>query len=516
MRDTPMREEDRAQIAARGLSVDEVQRQIELVKHPPRHVKLERPCLPGCGIRVLDEEEVQRDLSAFDAACALGRFLKFTPASGAASRMFEALLSASEQSVEIPPAQQTRRAKHGDGVGRGVTTFIDGLTSFAFYDDLKAVMARDGLAIETCVERGEYRSILDYLLTDRGLGYAALPKGLLKLHRYAWGNRTAFEEHLVEAAAYVRDRAGVCRLHFTVSPQYVERFHRLLETVRPDYETRYASRFQVSFSTQHTSTDTVAVDLDNQLCRDAAGQLLFGPGGHGALIENLNELRADVVFIKNIDNVVPDDRKGPTVHWKKVLGGYLIHVQGEISRHLALLSQTSSPPSAVCDALHFARDMLSVRVPAQVAGADALRDFLVTKLDRPLRVCGMVRSEDNAGGGPFWVKAPDGTCTLQIVETAQVDPDAPDQHAMLRAATHFNPVDLVCGVRNWRGEPFDLRRYVDPATVFISHKCSGGRALRGLEHPGLWNGAMANWNTIFVEVPAATFRPVRTVNDLLG
>jgi hypothetical protein len=517
MTDTPLRMEDRAQIVAHGLTVEDVLRQIELFKHPPRHVKLERLCLPGCGIRVLGEDQVQTCLAVFEEACVQGRFLKFTPASGAASRMFKSLLAVYEHGGDVSRAQQARRAKNGDAVARDVLVWMDGLTRFAFYDDLKAVMQRDGLAIGACIERDDYRPIFEYLLTDRGLDYAALPKGLLKFHRYPSGNRTAFEEHLVEAAVYVRDSNGVCRLHFTVSPQHLERFEQLLETVRAAYEARYAAHFQVSFSTQHPSTDTVAVDLNDHLFRDATGQLLFRPGGHGALIENLNDLRGDVVFIKNIDNVVPDDRKGPPLHWAKVLGGYLVHLQSEIFRHLAALNNAASPPTAICEALHFAREVLSTEVPTQAVGAsgNALRDFLVAKLDRPLRVCGMVRSESNPGGGPFWVKGGDGTSTLQIVETAQVDPDAPDQQALLRATSHFNPVNLVCGVRNWRGEPFDLRKYIDPSAVFISQKSSGGKALKALEHPGLWNGAMADWNTLFVEVPAETFRPVKTINDLL-
>jgi hypothetical protein len=339
---------------------------------------------------------------------------------------------------------------------------------------------------------------------------------LLKFHRYPTGSRTPFEEHLVEAAAYVRDRHGVARLHFTVSPQHLDRFQQLLAQVRPAYEARYASRFDVGFSTQHPSTDTIAVDPENHLFRDDAGQLLFRPGGHGALIENLHDLRGDIVLIKNIDNVVPDDRKGPTFYWKKVLGGYLVDVQHHIFRHLARLHDAPTPPDALAAALHFVRDALSVSVPpSMAAGADLLRDFLIAKLDRPLRVCGMMRSEANPGGGPFWVKGHDDTCTLQIVESAQVDPHAADQQAVLRAATHFNPVDLACGVRNWKGVPFDLRRHVDHTAVFISHKSHGGKPLKAIEHPGLWNGAMADWNTLFVEVPPETFRPVKTVNDLL-
>ena len=418
MDSTPLYAEDVAQITAHGLTTEDVLRQIHLFKNPPRHVKLVRPCLPGSGIRVLDDAQAHACVAAFETACAHGRFLKFVRASGVASR----------------------------------------------------------------------------------------------------SSRTLFEEHLVEAAAYMRDRDGVCRLHFVVLPSRLERFQQLLERVRPAYEARCAARFQVSFSTLYPCTDTVAVDRDNRPLRDATGALLFRKGGHGALLENLSAMRGDLVFIKNIDNVVPEDRKGPSRHWKKVLGGHLVQIQSEIFRHVALLSSPPSRSTAIRDALHFVREVLSVEVPTHVvgAGADVLHAFLIAKLDRPLRVCGMVRSDDNLGGGPFWVKGRDDTSTLQIVEAAQVDPGAPDQQAVLRAATHFNPVDLVCGVRDWRGVPFDLRRYVDPSAVFIAQKSSGGRTLKALKHPGLWNGAMADWNTVFVEVPAATFRPVKTANASLG
>ena len=516
MTDTPLQLEDRAQIMRHGLSVDEVLRQVELFKHPPRYVRLERPCLPHNGIRVPTAAQQQAFVAAFEVACAQGRFLKFVPASGAASRMFKTLLAIAAESGAVTREQQARRAKNGDSAAREFLACMEGLPRFAFFEDLAAVMARNHVAIDTALASGEYGPLLDYLLTERGLDYAALPKGLLKFHRYPDGSRTPFEEHLVEGAAYVRDRNGVARLHFTVSPQHLERFQHLLAQVRTEYEARYASRFDVSFSTQHPRTDTIAVDIENRLFRDEAGRLLFRPGGHGALIENLHDLGGDVVLIKNIDNVVPDNRKGPTVYWKKVLGGYLVDVQQEIFRHLKRLHEALTPPDALAEAVHFVRDALSVTVPTSVtAGTDQLRDFLIAKLDRPLRVCGMMRSDANPGGGPFWVKGHDDTCTLQIVETAQVDANAADQQAVLRAATHFNPVDLACGVRNWKGEPFDLRRYVDQTAVFISQKSYGGKPLKALEHPGLWNGAMADWNTIFVEVPPETFRPIKTVNDLL-
>ncbi|HYN20160.1 MAG TPA: DUF4301 family protein [Thermoanaerobaculia bacterium] len=343
---------------------------------------------------------------------------------------------------------------------------------------------------------------------------AGLPKALIPFHQYPQESRTAFEEHLVEAADYTRDANGDCRLHFTVSPQHQDRFEELLERVRPRYEPRHQCRFLVTFSHQHRSTDVIAVDPENRPFRQADGSLLFRPGGHGSLLENLGALGAlgwDLVFLKNVDNVVPDSRKPLVNGWKKALAGYLLALQERIFRLLERLE--SEPEEALLEeAARFAEDELSR--PTEASGPPpARRQRLIEALNRPLRVCGMVRNQGEPGGGPFWVEDGEGRLSLQIVESAQIDPKV--RAEVLAASTHFNPTDLVCALRDRHGAPYDLQRFVDPAAVFIADKSHEGRPLKALERPGLWNGSMARWNTVFVEVPDETFAPVKTLADLL-
>jgi hypothetical protein len=345
----------------------------------------------------------------------------------------------------------------------------------------------------------------------RGSTTATCPRGL-PFHRYDEGARTAFEEHLVEAAEYVRDEHGVCRLHFTVSAEHEDAFRELFDRVVTSYEKRFGVRYEVGFSTQHPSTDALAVEADNRPFTLADGSLLFRPGGHGSLIENLGGISGatagDLIFVKNIDNVVPDHLKTDTLFWKKVLGGLLLDVRAKVFASLDALD--AGEAGAIEQARALLRDELGIALPSTGADAEALRDLL----DRPIRVCGMVRNTGEPGGGPFWVRL-DGRETLQIVEASQVDTKNPEQRRILQSATHFNPVDLVCSIRNRTGKPYDLHRYVDEQAVFIVEKSKDGRPLKSLERPGLWNGAMARWNTIFVEVPATTFHPVKTVNALL-
>jgi hypothetical protein len=399
-----------------------------------------------------------------------------------------------------------------------VRAFVSNLPRFAFFEALAGVMAQDGLDLEAAVCQGDLRTVFSYLLTDRGLGYADLPKGLLLFHRYPEGPRTPFEEHLVEAAETLRDEEGACRLHFTVSPEHEARFLELLSRARPRFEDprfeeKYRARFAVSFSEQRHSTDTLAVDLGNHPFRVEDGSLLFRPGGHGSLIDNLNDLgRAgwDVVQLKNIDNVVPDSRKPVVNRWKSLLGGHLVSLQEKAFSYLERLEgEDGDDPSL----LEEARDFLRAEL-CRPAGR-ATRQDLIDALDRPLRVCGVVHNIGEPGGGPFWVESPGGGVSLQIVETAQIDPRSPEQQAVLRASTHFNPADVVCALRDRHGRPYDLHLFVDPATVFFAEKSHEGRPLKALERPGLWNGAMAGWNTVFVEVPDETFAPVKSVLDLL-
>lgn len=503
-------DDDRAQIAAQGTSVEEVERQLELFRRPPPALEIDRPCAIGDGIRALDAAALEDCAAAGRRAQASGRVTKFVPASGAASRMFQALLQARESGAAASLEETRRRAAAGDEAAAALLRFVEGLPRFAFAGDLRASLAAAGLDLDDLVGRGSLVPVLDHLLTAAGLDYAALPKGLLAFHRYPEGCRTPFEEHLVEAAAYARDADGACRAHFTVSPEHRPGFSAVLERSRPFFERRHRARFEVAFSAQKPATDTIAVDLENRPFRSAGGRLLFRPGGHGALLDNLADLDADIVSIKNIDNVVPEHLAAPTVLWKQALIGVLAGLQAEIFRHLEAL-EVGGGAAAVAAAAFAARE-LGLAVPGDPGEA---RELLRRELDRPLRVCGVVRNSGEPGGGPFWVRDPGGGASLQIVESAQVDRGSAEQRRLFESSTHFNPVDLVCGLRDRHGRPFALADFTDPGAVFIATKSSGGRELKALERPGLWNGAMARWRTVFVEVPLETFNPVKTVLDLL-
>jgi hypothetical protein len=498
---------DRAQLAELGIAPEEVERQIALFVEPPAPVRLDRPCTPGDGVRNLSPAEREAAGRAHAAAAAAGRVSKFTPASGAASRMFQSLLAVRGAGLRRRDAVE-RAAADGDRSAAEVLTFVDSLPRFAFAAALAAAADRLGTPLERLRAAGEVGAILDALLAPAGLDYAALPKGLLLFHRYPDVPRTAFEEHLVEAAAVARDDDGAARLHLTVSPEHTAGFRDRLEHVRAAYERRYDVRYEVAFSTQQRATDTIAVEADNRPFRTEDGRLLFRPGGHGALIDNLAALGGDLVFIKNIDNVQTDAQRGPALEWMRLLLGHAAVLQTAIAEHLRALAAGVAGAGAA--ARHFAADALGVPLAAD-AGPAAAR----AALDRPLRVCGVVRNTGEPGGGPFWVRGADGSLSPQIVESAQVDAGDPGQRAVFAAATHFNPVFLATALRDAAGRPFELARFVDAAAVFISRKSKDGRALKALERPGLWNGAMAHWLTVFVEVPEATFTPVKTVHDLL-
>jgi hypothetical protein len=507
---------DREQLHARGITEETALSHIALFQHGIPYTILHRPCTVGDGITILQPQALEH-LAAVHAAAALtGRTMKFVPASGAASRMFKLLLSFLHQCQPMTTQEIRTRAAQGDPECREFLCWLGSLQQFAFYDDLHTVMARPGLDCDLLSTPGQWQDILTYLLTPKGLDYANLPKGLLQFHRYADYCRTPLEEHLVEAAAYCRNQQGLARLHFTVTPEHQSAFSAHLAAVRPRYET-HGVRFDVTFSTQHPSTDTIAVDLHNQPFRDPQGHLLFRPAGHGALLENLHALQGDIVYIKNIDNVVPDRLKAETYLYKKALGGYLVEVQNQVFTYLRQLSTQKVSDKAVSQIFAFARDTLSIVPPPALKKQTRARKitYLKTILHRPIRVCGMVQNAGEPGGGPFWVQHADGSQSLQIVETSQVDMHNAQQKGLVASATHFNPVDLVCGVRDYEGKPFDLLAFTNPKTGFISKKSFEGRELKALELPGLWNGAMAHWNTLFVEVPLSTFNPVKTVLDLL-
>lgn len=507
---------DQEQLQELGIPEFQVKNQLEIFQKPLFNVDLVRNCTVGDGIVKIDPEEAGEYIDAQQEAAKEGLFLKFVPASGAATRMFKFLFQVQQASEPITWEDIKRAVKKGDSTFEKFKQFMENISHFAFFDELKEIMSRDGLDLEQLIHDGRFEPVLQYLLTGRGLNYGSMAKGLLKFHHYPSGNRTAFEEHLVEATHYVRDADGVCRLHFTVLPEQQELFATLLESVRAAYEKEYGVRFKVDFSFQKPSTDTIAVDLDNEPLRDEKQRLVFRPGGHGALLQNLTALQDYLVYIKNIDNVIPDCLKEATYFWKRVLGGILVELEDEIHTHVRLLKNEATDDIQE-QAEEFARDKLWIDFPDDYADwpSSKRHHFLLTKLNRPIRVCGVVRNVGEPGGAPFWVREQDNTCSIQIVEKAQVNFDSPEQDAIWNSSTHFNPVDLVCSMRDFEGKPFDLSRHVNPDAVFISKKSMSGRDLKALELPGLWNGAMADWTTICVEVPIITFNPVKTVDDLL-
>ncbi len=508
---------DRRQFEGLGLSEDQVLWQLKALTGPRPYIRLLRPCTLGDGIQSLVEEDMEGLLMLHQEAAAQGRCLKFVPASGAASRMLAPLIW--YHGLPDPPSLDdlASRAMGGDPNCTELLRFWEGLEHFAFFEELRGRMGRAGLDIRLLQGQGRVREIVDFVLSPAGLAWADLPKGLFAFHSYPEGSRTALEEHLVEAVEYVRDQGGNCRVHFTVAPGQQGRFERLLQAVVGWYEARYNARFHVTFSLQKRSTDTIAVDEADRPVRLADGRLLFRPGGHGALIKNLDELRGDIVFIKNIDNVVPDRLKGTTILWKKALAGHLIRIQRQAFSHVQALTRRGVKERAIREAMDFARKELCVAwgEELQRGPETRMRDFLLSRLNRPIRVCGVVRNQGEPGGAPFWVQGPDGSPSLQIVEGAQVDLNCQGQKAIWESSTHFNPVDIVCGLRDHNGAPFDLTQFVDPWAFLITRKSRAGGEIKVLELPGLWNGAMAGWSTVFVEVPLVTFNPVKGVNDLL-
>jgi hypothetical protein len=500
--------QDELQIASRGSLLGEVVKQIESFRSGFPYLQVVEAASVGNGILQLDHKAIDKFVEIFEHRTLEGiSILKFVPASGAASRMFKALFSAMDDLERgVPEAELLSNSKD-------VMEFMERVDDFAFYDDLRDALQRSQM-------QANLLNVLKFLLTSEGLNYGNLPKGLLKFHQYAGYSRTPFEEHLAEGAVYAKDNQGLVRLHFTVSPEHRSGFESLLELVRPEFEKETGVVLDISFSEQKPSTDTIAVTPDNEPFREKDGSLLFRPGGHGALLSNLNDLDNDLVFIKNIDNVVPDRLKPITYTYKKALAGVLLSYQKHIFEYQQQLNEkhpTALESGFLAEAANFLENTLNVK-PAEnqyYTEKEELYHYLKEKYNRPIRVCGMVRNEGEPGGGPFWARNSDGTVSLQIAESVQIDHGNPIQAKIAKHATHFNPVDLVCGLKNYKGEKYDLMQFTDPLTGFISTKSKDGKELKALELPGLWNGAMSDWNTLFVEVPVETFNPVKTVNDLL-
>jgi hypothetical protein len=495
-------DEDLKAITAKGIDVLQVLEQLEIFRRGAKPIRLLRPACVGEGIVQIPANEREVFVSLYNQAAKKGRMIKFVPASGVASRMFKDWYGLYQQG-EFDSAER-------------LNEFLENIVKFAFYDDLKEIIASQGEDVEVLIRKGRYMDILKLILTPLGLNYNWLPKALLKFHIYPEHTRTALEEHLVEAILYARDARNVCRIHFTVSEEHESRFNDLLSRVKGYYEDLFGVKYEIAVTIQHSSTDTIAVDMENKPFRDRSGKIVFRPGGHGALLKNLNAIDGDIIFIKNIDNVVPDRLKDITVLHKKILGGYLVQLQDKIFHHLKLLSKERVDDKLLSRVIRFCREELFLFFPDGFWN-DTLsgkKEYILRMLNRPVRVCGMVKNEGEPGGGPFWVEE-DGTRSLQIVEQNQLDLNLEEQRDIWKSSTHFNPVDLVCGVRNYQGEKFDLTVYVNRDAVLISKKSHEEGELKALELPGLWNGSMAFWNTIFVEVPLETFNPVKTIDDLL-
>ncbi len=498
-------EEDKQLLAKKGISEEQIAEQLSCFEKGFPFLKLYAAAsVENRGIVIADEKSVETYLDAWDNYKDGDRkIVKFVPASGAASRMFKNMFEFLGADYDAPATDFEKK-------------FFDNIHNFAFFADLDAACVKNNAkGVDALIADGNYKAVVSNLLESAGLNYGSLPKGLLKFHKYDDGVRTPMEEHLVEGALYAAGKSGEANVHFTVSTEHRELFEKLVDEKVGMYSSKYGINYNISFSEQKPSTDTVAADMDNKPFRDN-GKLLFRPGGHGALIENLNDIDADVVFVKNIDNVVPDRLKGETVKYKKLLAGVLVTLQKQAFDYLQLLDGGHYRHDELENIIRFVQNQLHCRKEDIKDLEDTdLVIYLRKKLNRPMRVCGMVKNVGEPGGGPFLAYNQDGTVSLQILESSQIDMNDPEKKAMFEKGTHFNPVDLVCAVRNYKGEKFNLVDFVDKSTGFISYKSKNGKELKALELPGLWNGSMSDWNTIFVEVSLGTFNPVKTVNDLL-
>ncbi len=493
-----LNENDLKQIAARGISAEQIENQLQQFETGFPFLRLEAAAAVGRGIVAPDGKQRSEYEEAWNEYKAQGhRVVKFVPASGAASRMFKNMFAFVDGENDVPTTDFEKK-------------YFDNIERFAFFADLDAVCQKNlGKGVKALMADGRYKDVAAQMLKPEGLNYGQLPKGMLLFHNYQEGARTPMEEHLVEGALYAASN-GQAHVHFTVSHEHMDFFRQKVAQKADGYAQKYGVSYDITFSEQKPSTDTIAANPDNTPFREADGSLLFRPGGHGALIENLNEIDADVIFIKNIDNVVPDRLKAETVEWKQVIAGVLVTLQQKAFGYLRRLDEGVTE-AELAEMAQFVEKCLCTDPKGQTVDAQYLR----RKLNRPMRVCGVVKNVGEPGGGPFLTYNQDGTVSLQILESSQIDTQNEEYMKMFTQGTHFNPVDLVCAVKDYKGQPFNLPDFVDRTTGFISSKSKGGKELKALELPGLWNGAMSDWSTVFVEVPLGTFNPVKTVNDLL-
>lgn len=496
------REEDLAQFAALGIKKEMVEDQLIRIKQGYPRTQVTSVVLAGAGIRQLSDEELDRYIAAYEEFN--GTAVKFIPASGAATRMFK-------RQYEYLQGERSSEDESD-------SPFDESIELYPFYEELRDNLMIRGKKIAIMENHGEYDEILHVLLDESGMNYGQLPKALIPFHKNEKGEvRKAFEEHMVEAALYTKKLNGSYHLHFTVDRKHHNNFRLAFRKAQLKLEQKCKASFELHLTEQLPSTNTIAANLDGTPFRQSDGSLLFRPAGHGALLTNLQAIDSDIIFIKNIDNVAPDRLKSATVRYKKALAGVLLEIRDQVYSYLRLLEDSTLDENTCNEILNFCRKELSYRLPVGIKEAplaSRLR-FLRMKLNRPIRVCGVVRNEGEPGGGPFWVRERDGSESLQIVETSQMELTGPRVQELLEKAKYFNPVDILCCTKDYKGKPFKLEKYVNKHTGFISQKSVNGTPILALELPGLWNGAMAEWNTVFVEVPAITFTPVKELTDLL-
>lgn len=491
-------EKDIQQITAKGMSPEDVKEQLMHFKKGFPLLPIVEAVRPDTGLQQLSESTGKQFIETYETHKEQYSITKFTPASGAATRMFQHLYETLDSGTLSEKSQD----------------FFSHLNQFAFYPTLSKVLQENGHKAEELLHKKNYQTLLTYLLTDKGMNLGATPKALIEFHRYGHETRTAIEEHLVEAAHYAVVN-GKSQLHFTVSPEHRNRFISIIKKLKPQYEKKFNIRYEISFSEQSPNTDIVAAKPDKSPFRDASGKLLFRPGGHGALLQNLNALESDLIILKNIDNIIVDEFKETTYTYKKILTGIAIKTAQQTARYLQALDESIAHSELLDEIISFVSTF--TRLPGSFSEQtnEEKTSQLRNLLDRPIRVCGMVPSDEDTGGGPFWVKQSGNIEDMQIVETAQLNMKDPATLEKTKKATHFNPVDIVCYTKNYQGKPFDLMQYRDSRTGFITKKSKDGKDLLAQELPGLWNGSMAHWISLFVEVPAITFNPVKSVNDLL-
>lgn len=495
---------------------DKIIEQIKIFKKGIPYLKLDRACVIGDGVKVIKADEQEIYIKILNSALDEGRVVKFVPASGAATRMFKKQLSVLMNYENVDIQKLKELADRGDKDCEATLKFITNIHRFAFFNELKVTIDDNGKRLNDLVADENTSEIIRFVADNVGLNYANLPKGSILFHSYPEGSRTAFEEHLVEAMNYVAGKNKVVKVHFTISPEHENEIKKLFNSLFEKY-IRQSYKFDVSFSFQSPLTDTVSVTLDNKPFRDEKGKIVFRPGGHGALLKNLNDLNADIVSIKNIDNIVPDHLRTETYKYKKILGGYLISLQKKVFGFLKMLENEKLDGNLISEAIMFLKDEFEIDLSdkLKIKTLSEKKKYLFDFLNRPIRVCGIVKKENHPGGSPFWVENENGEVTKQIVETAQVDLLDQNQVGIFDKATHFNPVDLACGVKDYQGNNFNLENFLNPEAGLITKKSKDGRELKALELPGLWNGGMYDWLTVFVEVPKITFNPVKEVNDLL-